>query len=92
MIGCADLETLSTPIEPLAELQFELERPVTRQLSTHPEVGPLTALAFELVIGTPERFACAKQIDRGGYRRKLYLSKSGDYTKNPPASSLRTCA
>jgi len=40
-------------------------------------VGPLTALAFELVIGTPERFACAKQIDRGGYRRKLYLSKSG---------------
>jgi transposase len=29
---------------------------------THPGVGPLTALAFELVIGTPERFHCGKQI------------------------------
>src|SRR5512133_1406072 len=29
-------------------------RPVTRQLSTHPGVGPLTALAYELVIGRPD--------------------------------------
>jgi len=29
---------------------------------THPGVGPLTALAFELVIGTSERFHCGKQI------------------------------
>ena len=29
---------------------------------THPGVGPLTALAFEFIIGTPERFQCAKQI------------------------------
>jgi transposase len=42
-----------------------VEQPVTRQLSTHPGVGPLTAPVFELVIGTPERFTCAKQI--GGY-------------------------
>ena len=27
----------------------------------HPGVGPLTALAFELVIGTPECFRCGKQ-------------------------------
>jgi hypothetical protein len=35
---------------------------VTRRLMTHPGVGPLTALAFELVIGTPERFPCGKQM------------------------------
>ena len=29
---------------------------------THPGVGPLTALAYVLIIGTPERFTCAKQI------------------------------
>jgi transposase len=29
---------------------------------THPGVGPLTALAFKLVIGTPERFHYGKQI------------------------------
>ena len=29
---------------------------------THPGVGPLTALAFVLIIGTPERFQCGKQI------------------------------
>ena len=50
---------------------------MTRQLSTHPGVGPLTALAFELVIGTPERFGCAEQIASyvglvplGGVKRK----------------------
>jgi transposase len=29
---------------------------------THPGVGPITALAFVLVIGSPDRFACGKQI------------------------------
>ena len=29
---------------------------------THPGVGPITALAFSLIIGTPERFGCGKQI------------------------------
>ena len=44
-------------------LEDEVEkRPVTRRLITHPGVGPLTALAFELVIGSPERFHCGKQI------------------------------
>src|SRR5438270_2894875 len=44
-------------------LEEEVEkRPVARRLMTHPGVGPLTALAFELVIGTPERFHCGKQI------------------------------
>jgi len=29
---------------------------------THPGVGPITALAFVLVVGTPERFGCGKQL------------------------------
>jgi hypothetical protein len=40
-------------------LEEEVERrPVARRLATHPGVGPLKAFAFELVIGTPERFHC----------------------------------
>src|SRR5215469_13160222 len=38
------------------------KRPEALRLMTHPGVGPLTALAFVLIIGTPERFGCAKQI------------------------------
>ena len=40
------------------------KRPIARRLMTHPGVGVLAALAFELVIGTPERFGCGKQIAR----------------------------
>jgi transposase len=29
---------------------------------THPGVGPITGLAFVMIIGTPERFPCGKQI------------------------------
>jgi transposase len=32
------------------------------QTMTHPGVGPLTALAYVLIIGTPMRFQCGKQI------------------------------
>jgi len=71
-------------------LEQEVEkRPVTRLLMTHPGVGPLTALAFELVIGTPERFGCGKQIasyvglvpseESSGDRRRLgHISKQGN--------------
>jgi transposase len=58
------------------------------RLMTHPGVGPLTALAFVLIIGTPERFAGAKQIgtyvglipseDSSGGRQRLgYITKQG---------------
>jgi transposase len=78
------IHELNGKLEQIVEL-----RPVTRQLSTHPGVGPLTALAFELVIGTPERFACAKQIasyvglvpveESSGDRRRLgHISKQGN--------------
>src|SRR5580765_470259 len=56
---------------------------------THPGVGPLTALAYELVIGTPERFHCGKQLasyiglvpeeKSSGDRRRLgHISKQGN--------------
>jgi transposase len=32
------------------------------RLMTHPGVGYLTALAFVLIIGTPDRFGCGKQV------------------------------
>ena len=55
----------------------------------HPGVGPLTALAFVLVIGTAERFGCGKQIasylglvpseDSSGERGRLgHISKQGN--------------
>jgi hypothetical protein len=53
-------EALTTAVEREAEKWPEVQR-----LMTHPGVGPLTARAFVLIIGTPERFGCGKQI--GGY-------------------------
>src|ERR1700720_1431294 len=53
-----DLLDILDPLTPkIQELTCGLEqevekRPVTRRLMTHPGVGPLTALAYELVIGT----------------------------------------
>ena len=51
----------------IAELTIAIEqeahkRPEVLRLMTHPGVGPITALAFVLVIGSPDRFACGKQI------------------------------
>jgi transposase len=85
------LDQLTPKIQELTRaLEEEVEkRPVTRRLMTHPGVGPLTALAFELVIGTPERFHCGKQIasyvglvpeeKSSGDRRRLgHISKQGN--------------
>jgi len=58
-------------------------------IGTYPGVGPLTALAYELVIGTPERFSCGKQLasylglvpteESSGDRRRLgHISKQGN--------------
>jgi transposase len=38
------------------------KRPEALRLMTHPGVGPLTALAYVLIIGTPTRFERGKQI------------------------------
>jgi transposase len=85
------LDRLTPKIQQLTgALEEEVEkRPVTRRLTTHPGVGPLTALAFELVIGTPERFHCGKQVasyvglvpteESSGDRRRLgHISKQGN--------------
>jgi transposase len=85
------LDQLTPKIQDVTrQLEQEVEkRPVTRRLTSHPGVGPLTALAFELVIGTPERFHCGKQIasyvglvpteESSGDRRRLgHISKQGN--------------
>jgi transposase len=65
------------------------KRPEVLQLMTHPGVGPLTALAYVLIIGTPTRFTCAKQIgsyvglipsedSSGGKQRLGHISKQGN--------------
>jgi transposase len=56
---------MNPPIQELTRAveQEARKRPEVQRLVTHPGVGPLTALAFVLIIGTPERFGCSKQID-----------------------------
>jgi transposase len=85
------LDQLTPKIQELTRaLEEEVEkRAVTRRLMTDPGVGPLTALAYELVIGTPQRFHCGKQIGSyiglvpeeksSGDRRRLdHISKQGN--------------
>jgi Transposase IS116/IS110/IS902 family len=73
------------------KLEQEVERrPVTRRLMTHPGVGPLTALAYELVIGTAERFHCGKQI--ASYVGLVPSEESsGDRRRLGPSASRATC-
>jgi hypothetical protein len=47
------IEGLSTAVEQEAK-----KRPEVLRLMTHPGVGPITGLAFVMIIGTPERFPC----------------------------------
>ena len=58
------LDRMNPTIEELtASVEQEANKcPEALRLMTHPGVGPLTALAYVLIIGTPTRFACAKQI------------------------------
>jgi transposase len=61
------LELLDRMNPTIAELTAAVEQEANQRadalrLMTHPGVGPLTALAYVLIIGTPERFHCGKQI------------------------------
>src|ERR1700690_4267445 len=58
------LDRMNPIIEELtrASEQEAKKRPEVLRLMTHPGVGPLTTLAFVLIIGTVERFQCGKQI------------------------------
>jgi len=75
------LDQLTPKIQELTRaLEEEVEkRPVTRRLMTHPGVGPLTALAYELVIGTPERFHCGKQL-------ASYVGSDGRIQRRSPST------
>jgi transposase len=78
------IEELTTAVE-----QEARKRPEALRLMTHPRVGPLTALAYVLIIGTPARFARGKQIGNyvgmipsedssAGKQRLGHISKQGN--------------
>jgi transposase len=90
-----DLLQLFDQLTPqIAELSQAIEqeaerRPEVQRLMTHPGVGPITALAFVLVLGTPDRFRCGKQVgsylglipcedSSAGKQRLGHLSKQGN--------------
>jgi transposase len=58
------LDRMNPKIEELtaAVEQEAKKRPDALRLMTHPGVGPITALAYVLIIGTPTRFPRGKQI------------------------------
>jgi transposase len=85
------LDRMNPTIEELtaAAEQEARKRPEAMRLMTHPGVGPLTALAFVLIIGTPSRFHRGKQIGNyvgmipsedssGGKQRLGHISKQGN--------------
>ena len=85
------LERMDPIIEELtaAAEQEAHKRPEALRLMTHPGVGPLTALAYVLIIGTPSRFHRGKQIGNyvgmipsenssGGKQRLGHISKQGN--------------
>jgi transposase len=84
------LDRMNPTIEELTAMveQEAKKRPEVLRLMTHPGVGPLTALAFVLVIGTPQRFQCGKQIgsyiglipeedSSAGHQRLGHITKQG---------------
>ena len=85
------LDGLNPTIAELTQaIEQEVEKcPEAQRLRTHPGVGPLTALAFVLIIGRADRFQCGKQIasylglvpleDSSGNRRRLgHITKQGN--------------
>jgi transposase len=85
------LDGLNPTIAELTQaIEQEVEKcPAAQRLRTHPGVGPLTALAFVLIIGQADRFQCGKQIasylglvpleDSSGTRRRLgHITKQGN--------------
>src|SRR5271166_2017378 len=84
------LDRLNPTIAELSQaVEQEVEKcPGAQRLATHPGVGPLTAMAFVLIIGEAERFQCGKQVasylglvpmeDSSGNRRRLgHITKQG---------------
>jgi transposase len=95
------IDQLSQAIEQEAEQLPEVQR-----LLTHPGVGPITALTFVLVLGTPDRFDCGKQVasylglipceDSSAERWRLgHITKQGNpllrYLLGQAAQSVARC-
>jgi transposase len=95
------IDELSVAIEHEAERWPEVQR-----LQTHPGVGPITALAFVLVLGSADRFRCGKQVasylglipceDSSADRWRLgHISKQGNallrYLLGQAAQSAARC-
>ena len=85
------LDRLNPMIAELSQaIEQEVEKcPEARRLMTHPGVGPLTALAFVLIMGNANRFHCGKQVasyvglvpleESSGNRRRLgHITKQGN--------------
>jgi transposase len=85
------LDRMNPTIEELTAAvgQEARKRHEVLRLMTHSGVGPVTALDFVLIIGTPERFQCGKQIgsyvglipseDSSAGRQRLgHISKQGN--------------
>jgi transposase len=85
------LDSVNPKVDALNEaMQREAERrPGVQRLMTHPGIGPITALAFVLIIGPAARFRCGKQVgsylglipseeSSGGRQRLGHLSKQGN--------------
>jgi transposase len=96
-----NIDELTDAIEQEAQRWPEVQR-----LCTHPGVGPLTALVYVLVLGTPERFGCGKQVgsylglipceDSSAERWRLgHISKQGNallrYLLGQAALSVARC-
>ena len=86
----AEIESLHRRVE-----EEVAKRPAAVKLQTHPGVGPVTSLAFVLIIGPVERFPHSKQVvsylglnpqehSSGGKQRLGSISKQG----NPMMRSL----
>jgi transposase len=84
------LDRMNPTIEELTRAveQEARKRPEVQRLVTHPGVGPITALAFVLIIGTPKRFQRGKQIgsyvglipeedSSAGHQRLGHITKQG---------------
>jgi transposase len=85
------LDRLNPKIAELNQaVEQEVEKcPQAQRSRTHPGVGPLTALAFVLIIGKVDRFHCGKRIasyvglvplekSRGNRRGLGHITKAGN--------------
>ena len=93
-----DLLKLLDGLNPtIAELTQAIDQEVeksaeARRLMTHPSVGPLTALAFVLIIGKPNAFSVASRSRRiEGYPWRIPVATGVGWDISP-SKATRCCA